>query len=186
MWDYDKLFAKGNIIGVKNCYENFIYNQIIGSSENNFWVNGYQNNELSYKKQHVINDKDGSEYTTDFEIQYIIRLDEHGNVVEKLFDREEVDMPEPMPELETGMFIRVNSYEKSNLGFVDAENNHVIYQDGGYDFIDDDDINGYGIASKILEVYDKDTCAFDFCDEDTLIWRDPDYQVYLDLDSKYK
>lgn len=170
MWDYDKLFAKGNIVGVKNCYENFIYNQIIGSSENNFWVNGYQNNELSYKKQHVINNKNGSEYTTDFEIQYIIRLDEHGNVIDRLFDRE-VDMPKPMPELETGMFVRVLG---SGLGFIDAENNHVIYKNGGYDFIDDE-WNSKGISSKILEVYNTNTLGFDCCNDKTLIWRSPEY-----------
>ena len=176
MWDYDKLFAKGNIVGVKNCYKNFIYNQIIDFNKNSFWVNCFQNNELSCKNQYVINDEDGSEYTTNFEIQYIIRLDEHGNVVEKLFDRER-DMvkpePKPMPELETGMFVRVNGYVGSRIGFVDAENNHVIYQEGGYDFIDDDDINGRGIVSKIVEVYGKDTCAFDFCTKDDLIWRKP-------------
>lgn len=162
MWDYDKLFAKGNIIGVKVISSNNIYNYVVDSRKplNNIW---------SYYKNSDLKDKDDS----DFEIKYIIRLDEHGNVIEKLFDRE-VDMPKPMPELETGMFIRVNSYEKSNLGFVDAENNHVIYQDGGYDFIEDDDINGRGIASKIVEVYGKDTCAFNFCTEDDLIWRKPE------------
>lgn len=179
MWDYDKLFAKGNIIGVKNCYENFIYNQIIGSSENNFWVNGYQNNELSYKKQHVINDKNGSEYTTDFEIQYIIRLDEHGNVVEKLFDREEADMPKPMPELETGMFVRV---EDEGLGYVDTRNNRIVYQHGGYDVLDGDEYLP-NVLLKIIEVYSENACAFSYCNDDVLIWRDPDYQVYLDSKS---
>lgn len=175
MWDYDKLFAEGNIVGFKNEVEGrFGVYQITKDKElprearyynfGNRW-DDFKNTNLA---RSVIF------------IQYIIRLDEHGNVVEKLFDREEADMSKPMPELENGMFIRVNSYEKSELGFVDAENNHVIYQGGGYDFIDDDDDNGYGIASKIVEVYDKDTCAFKFCDEDTLIWRSPEYQAYLD------
>ena len=173
MWDYDKLFAEGNILGIKNCYENFIFNQVIDFSEPTFWVECYKNNELICKGQYVVSDKTKHSYTTDFKIQYIIRLDEHGNVVERLFDREK-DMepePEPMPELKTGMFVRVNTYDGSHIGFVDAENNHVIYQEGGYDFIDDDDINGRGIASKIVEVYGKDTCAFNFCTEDDLIWR---------------
>lgn len=169
MWDYDKLFAKGNILGIKNCYENLIFNQVIDFSEPGFWIDGYQNNELSCKDQYVVSDKIGHSYTTDFEIQYIIRLDEHGNVVEKLFDRD-TDMPKPMPDLETGMFVRVNGYGGSRIGFVDAENNHVIYQEGGYDFIDDDDINDCGIVSEIVEVYDKDTRAFNFCTKDNLIW----------------
>ena len=162
MWDYDKLFADRNIVGIKNCYRDKVFNNVVDVTTGTSWIEAYKNDELCYKDQYVDVDeiiKHG--YTTDFEIQYIIRLDEHGNVVEKLFDREG-DMPKPMPELETGMFVRVNGYGGSRIGFVDAENNHVIYQEGGYDFIDDDDINGRGIASKIVEVYSKDTCAFDF------------------------
>ena len=158
MWDYDKLFTNNNIVGIKALSSNNIYNYVVDSRkpENNIW---------SYYKNSNLKDKDDS----DFEIQYIIRLDEHGNVVEKLFDREK-DILKPMPELETGMFVRVNGYGDSCIGFVDAENNHVIYQEGGYDLIDDDDINGCGIASEIVEVYGKDTLAFDFCTKDNLIW----------------
>ena len=168
MWDYDKMFADGNVIGIKVLSSNKFYNYIVDNRN----INNNNNSFWSYYKNNNLRDKDDN----DFEIQYIIRLDEHGNVVEKLFDRKR-DMkpkPEPMPELETGMFVRVNTYDGSHIGFVDAENNHVIYQEGGYDFIDDDDINGYGIASKIVEVYSKDTCAFDFCTEDDLIWRKPE------------
>lgn len=164
MWDYDKLFAKGNVIGVLNYCENKFEVGIIDDNNLYEWRDYYANDELSYKDEAL---------NIDAKIQYIIRLDEHGDVVEKLFDRER-DMkpePEPMPELKTGMFVRVNRYDGSHIGFVDAENNHVIYQEGGYDFIDDDDINGRGIASKIVEVYSKDSCAFDFCTEDDLIWR---------------
>ena len=158
MWDYDKLFAEGNVVGLKYKKTNTIISIDTRNLQDALFKH-YQNNLLE---------------STNQQIQYIIRLDEHGNVVEKLFDRER-DMPKPMPELETGMFVRVDEYDNSHIGFVDAENNHVIYQDGGYDFIDGDHINGYGIASKIVEVYDKDTCAFDFCDEDTLIWRSSQY-----------
>ena len=172
MWDYDKLFAKENVVGVKNCYKNFIYNQIIDFNENSFWVDCFQNNELSCKNQYVINDEDGSEYTTDFEIQYIIRLDEHGNVVEKLFDRDR-DMPEPMPELETGMFVRVKD---EGLGYVDTINNRIVYQHGRYDVLDGDEY-----LPKITEVYSENACAFNRCNENVLIWRDHDYQAYLDL-----
>ena len=164
MWNYDKLFAEGNVVGIKNNKTNKTYIDVIETKEDKeFYIEDYGINTLDYSPSNE-------------QIQYIIRLDEHGNVVEKLFDRKR-DMkpkPEPMPELETGMFVRVNTYDGSHIGFVDAENNHVIYQEGGYDFIDDDDINGYGIASKIVEVYSKDTCAFDFCTEDDLIWRKPE------------
>lgn len=172
MWDYDKLFAEGNVVGFKN------------EVEGRFGV--YQitkDKELPREARYYNFGKrwdDFKNYNLAFSvifIQYIIHLDEHGNVVEKLFDRNRDMEPEaePMPELETGMFIRVNKYDGSHIGFVDAENNHVIYQEGGYDFIDDDDINGYGIASKIVEVYGKDACAFDFCTKNDLIWHKPEY-----------
>lgn len=182
MWDYDKLFAVGNIVGIKNCHENFIFNQVIDFSEPAFWVDGYKNNELSCKKQYVVSDKTGNSYVsyvTDFEIQYIIRLDEHGNVVEKLFDRDR-DMAKPMPELETGMFVRV---EDEGLGYVDIRNNRIVYQHGGYDVLDGEEYLP-NVLLKIIEVYSENACAFSYCNEDVLIWRDPDYQIYLD--SKYK
>lgn len=170
MWDYDKLFAEGNVVGIKVLSSNKFYNYIVDNrniTNNNFW---------SYYKNDTLSDKDDS----DFEIQYIIRLDEHGNVVERLFDREK-DMLKPMPELETGMFVRVYAYGERKLGFVDAEQNHIIYQSGGYDFIDDDEeISMNGVSSKIVEVYEKEACGFDYCCEDVLIWRSPEYQHYLD------
>ena len=90
MWDYDKLFANNNVIGIKVLSSNNIYNYVVDSRKpsNNIWA---------YYKNRELKDKDDS----GFEIQYIIRLDEHGSVVEKLFDRKR-DMkpePEPMPDL---------------------------------------------------------------------------------------
>ncbi len=154
MWDYDKLFANNNVIGVKVLSSNNIYNYVVDSrkSSNIIW---------SYYKNNKLKDKDDG----NSEIQYIIHLDEHGNVVEKLFDRER-DMAKPMPELETGMFVRVSG---SGLGFVDAENNHIIYQNNGYDYINDN-IFGKGVACKIIEVYSKNTLAYDFCTKRNLIW----------------
>ena len=101
MWDYDKLFAEDNIIILKNKQLNKIFPSVI--EERKFWGdNGY----VDWFK--YFNDR-LSFYTTnfDFEIQYIIRLDEHGNVVKKLFDRKRDMKPEadPMPELKDGMFI---------------------------------------------------------------------------------
>ena len=172
MWDYDKLFAEGNVVGIKVLDSNRFYNYIVDNSNivnNSFW---------SYYKNDTLSDKDDS----DFEIQYIIRLDEHGNVVEKLFDRER-DMkpePEPMPELETGMFVRV---EDEGLGYVDTRNNRIVYQHGGYDVLDEDEYLP-NVVLKIIEVYSENACAFSYCDDNVLIWRDPDYQAYLDSKSK--
>ena len=69
MWDYDKLFAVGNVICVGD----------IVSSVDEFnimdWRDNYANKELTHKA--LSNGK----------IQYIIRLDGDGNVLKKLFDR---------------------------------------------------------------------------------------------------
>ena len=156
MWDYDKLFAEGNIVGILYPDGEIVPIPCKFRKTNNIEnLNKYYGNEnLSCEE---------------YKIQYIIRLDEHGNVVEKLFDREK-DMRKPMPELETGMFVRVDTWGGAKLGFIDAEHNHVIYQEGGYDYINDDDIDKHGIASKIIAVYDKDTRAFDFCTKGNLIW----------------
>lgn len=176
MWDYDKLFAKGNIIGIKNCYENFIFNQVVDLEEPASWLEGYKNSDLNYKKQHVAIGEIYS-YTTDFEIQYIIRLDEHGNVVEKLFDRE-FDMPKPMPELETGMFVLIFNYDhtETRLGYINAEKNMIIYQSGGWDYINEN-------KDDILKVYSNNCNCFDGCIEHRVIWCNPEYQSYLDSKS---
>ena len=173
MWDYDKLFAEGNVVGVNIKCKN-VFNISSVDNENVYeWKLYYANDELKYQ------DNEHRDYES--YIQYIIRLDEHGNVVEKLFDRER-DMPKPMPKLETGMFVRVGKYKDNVLGFIDAENNHIIYQDGDYDFINSD---GFwdGAVSEIIEVYGKDTLGFGYCRNDEVIWRNPEYQAYLDSKS---
>ena len=184
MWDYDKLFADGNIVGIKNCYRNKIFPSSIDDTTSTAWLNAYKNNNLCCKNQYVdVDDAVKHEYTTDFEIQYIIRLDEHGNVVEKLFDRDR-DMPRLMPKLEDGMFIRVmfknNSYDQT-LGFINLKRGQIVYQDGGYDLISN---MNHWICTKIVEVYAPEVMSFTSCEHNRPIWRDPDYQAYLDSKSK--
>lgn len=169
MWNYDKFFTENNIIGIKNLYENKVFNNVIDTTLGTSWLNNYKNAELSFKGQYVAEDDETLHgYTTDFQIEYIIQLNENGDVVEKLFDRER-DIPKPMPELKTGMFIRVAKFYKTELGFVDMKNNRVIYQSGGYDYIKNEDAPG--IYDKIIEVYSEDTRAFNYCSEKDLIWR---------------
>lgn len=154
MWDYDKLFAEGNIVGFKHSNEEQIHPYII--YEKNDCMD-YFNDSLYYKSKDFIS-----------EIQYIIRLDERGNVAEILFDRKR-DMPKPMPELETGMFVYV-PHIGTGLGFVDAENNHIIYQKGGFDYIQDNKL-GKGIITEITKVYSKNIVySFNLCDECKPIW----------------
>ena len=165
MWDYDKLFAEGNIVGFKHSDEDQIHPYII--YEKNDCME-YFNDSLCYKSKNSIS-----------EIQYIIRLDEHGNVVEKLFDRDR-DMPRLMPELEDGMFIRVmfknNPYDQA-LGFINLKRGQIVYQDGGYDLISN--VNHW-MKTKIVEVYAPEVMSFTSCKYNKPIWRDIEYQAYLD------
>ena len=170
MWNYDNLFAEGNIVGFKHSDEDQIHPYII--YEKNDCMD-YFNDSLYYKSKDFIS-----------EIQYIIRLDEHGNVVEKLFDRER-DMKtetKPMPELETGMFVRVTdntNMTETVLGYVDITNCRIIYQDGKYnDLSTMEKLKG---TVDIIEVYSRETNCFNRCfSNETLIWRSPEYQTYLD------
>lgn len=183
MWDYDKLFADGNIIGIKNCCRDEVFNNVVDVTTSVTWLEGYKNEELACKDQYVdVDDKIKHGYTTDFEIQYIIRLDEHGNVVEKLFDRDR-DMPRLMPELEDGMFIRVmfknNPYDQA-LGFINLKRGQIVYQDGGYDLISN---MNHWMKTKIVEVYAPEVMSFTLCKHNRPIWRDPEYQAYLNSKS---
>ena len=148
MWDYNKLFAVGNVVGVKVLSSNNIYNYVVDSRKplNNIW---------SYYKNSDLRNKDDS----DFEIQYIIRLDEHGNVVEKLFDRE-TDMPTPMPELETGMFVKIadrTSWRDNTLAYVDHQNNRLISKEGWFETLSRKDEWQY---LRIVEVFSKKCLLF--------------------------
>ena len=176
MWDYDKLFAENNIVGLTIEDDKEVYNQIVSNPD--YWEDGKEINWGLYKNNQL---SSCEETGFKFEIQYIIRLDEHGNVVEKLFDREK-DMKsetKPIPELETGMFVRV---EDEGLGYVDTRNNRIVYQHGGYDVLDGDEYLS-NVRLKIIEVYSENACAFSYCSDDVLIWRDPKYQAYLDSKS---
>ena len=163
MWDYDKLFAKNNVIGLKALHNDKIF--VHGVSDEYHW------GETNRVDWHDFRNKELK--VSGFEIQYIIRLDKHGNVIEKLFDRD-TDIPKSMPKLETGMFARV--YDEG-FGYIDTTNNRIVYQNGTYD-----DINGeFGIISDIIEVYGKESCSFNGCVVDKPIWRSPEYQDYFDF-----
>lgn len=177
MWDYDKLFAEGNIVGFKNEVEGrFGVYQITKDKElprearyynfGNRW-DDFKNTNLA---RSVIF------------IQYIIRLDEHGNVVEKLFDRD-TDMPKPMPELETGMFVRMAdraNWRENTIAYVDHQNNRLIAKEGWFETLSRKDEWQY---LRIVEVFSKNVCCFDQCVDNRVIWRSPEYQAYLDSKS---
>lgn len=164
MWDYDKLFTEGNIVGLLYPDGEIVPVPCKFREESNIenLIQYYGNKDLKCE---------------DYKIQYIIRLDEHGNVVKRLFDREK-DMPKPMPELETGMFALIFNYDhtETRLGYINAERNVIIYQSGGWDHINEN-------KDKILKIYSIDCNCFRGCSEHRVVWRNPEYQSYLNSKS---
>ena len=159
MWDYDKLFAEGNIIGISPT-KNEVINLVCSKFNHNIdgFRNLYSNNDLSYEN---------------IKIQYIIRLDEHGNVIEKLFDREK-DMPNFMPELKTGMFVKVLSNMGNNnvtYGYVDKENNRIILQNAEWFQLNKllYDIEHFNPLVEIIAIYDN-VVSFNHCLKSEPIW----------------
>lgn len=75
MWDYDKLFANENIVGIGYPDGEIVPYLVKFQKQSN------RENLIKY----CGNENLGGDVC---KIQYIIRLDEHGNVVEKLFDRD--------------------------------------------------------------------------------------------------
>ena len=159
MWDYNKLFAEGNIIGISPT-KNEVINLVCSKFNHNIdgFRNLYSNNDLSYEN---------------IKIQYIIRLDEHGNVIEKLFDREK-DMPNFMPELKTGMFVKVLSNMGNNnvtYGYVDKENDRIILQNGEWFQLNKllYDIEHFNPLTEIIAIYDN-VVSFNHCLKSEPIW----------------
>lgn len=179
MWNYDELFTEGNVIGIK------LFNSVI-------------NEVVSQKSQWGINNKEDWEIfwnnelkSGEAKIQYIIRLDDNGNVIEKLFDRTR-DMK---PELKTGMFVKVawydidtdkdikgfkDYYDRQGFGIVILEQNKIYYQHGGSDALDRILSSDLRHGANIVEVYKIGLYGFDVCNENNCIWRHPEYQKYLD------
>lgn len=80
MWDYDKLFAVGNVISFHvGLIKGFSVSKI-DERLNKILHSCYKNDSLSCCPDYFIKE-------SETKIQYVIRLDKHGNEVEKLFDR---------------------------------------------------------------------------------------------------
>lgn len=178
-WDYDKIFAEGNIIGVKNVYKNKVFPFSV-DEDNVEWLRScYENEELICKNQHVVDDE-----VPDFYIQYVVRLDENGNVSEKIFDRDK-DAIE-YPELNVGTFGKIMYLNGKNFEdiyrafgeFVIAKNGYISYKNGGHDRVSTIlEFKNDRIGPKIVELYDAN--FFDECDNTNLIWRNPMYDSWL-------
>lgn len=166
MWDYEKLFAEGNVVGLTIEKGKDVHNQVVSNPD--YWNDGQAINWADYCNDNL--SKDSSGFL--FEIQYIIRLDEHGNVVEKLFDRERdiEPEPEPMPELKDGMFVKAYSPYRNESSFGLIYNNKVVYQNGEWDEI-------YDLTEDVvMEIYSAKALCFNSCQEPYLLWHNPKYQ----------
>lgn len=183
-WDYDKIFAEGNIIGVKNVYRNKVFPFSVDEDSVKWLRNNYENEELSCKNKHVVDNDVPHSYRTDFNIQYVIRLDENGNISEKIFDRNKGIIE--YPELNVGtfgktMYFNGEDFEEDDNSFgkfVIAKNGYISYRSGGYDRIKTIlEFKNDKSGAKIVELYDAN--FFNECDNSNLIWRNPMYEKWL-------
>lgn len=162
MWDYDKLFAEGNIVGLRNVREGETYGWTV--VDKSYWHQSGQINWQDYFSPEL--SFDTGFYL--FEIQYIIRLDDKGQVSERMFDRDKDMKPKanPMPELEHGMIIEIESNDKKVLGYIDKYRGLIVYQNGAYDTIE-----SYKVwANKqVIAIY-EDVESFNQCNYTDPIW----------------
>lgn len=173
MWNYDELFAEGNIVGVKNLKLNKITVESIDSNlDKQFYIEDFGSETLDYFFSNEI-------------IQYIIRLDEKGNVIEHLFDRE-IDMPilflskkNKCPLLKSGMYIRIcnGGMNNSYIGMLSKDKKEIYFSNHYYLKIND----LIKTNEKIVEIYPSTTNSYNFsaCTYDKAIWRDKEYEEYL-------
>lgn len=158
MLDYNKLFALGNIVGIRDRKDNRITNEVIKD------VNKY----LMYKNS-------GLSSSAFKEIQYIISIDTNGDIIEKIFDRNR-DMINPFELVEDGNFVLVYTEDigRLKLGYVNINKNNVIYQLGGYDYFRGE----YGLESfseiEIIAIYDA--VSFNTCKKSELRWYNKLYE----------
>lgn len=162
MWDYNKLFAEGNIVGLHNVREGETYGWTV--VDKSYWHQSGQINWEDYFNSNL--SFDTGFYL--FEIQYIIRLDNKGQVSERLFDRDKDMKPEanPMPELKHGMIIEIEHNDKKVLGYIDKYRGLIVYQDGTYD-----PIGSYEewANTEVIAIY-EDVKSFNQCNDIYPIW----------------
>lgn len=154
MWDYDKFFVEGNVIGIGEDGREVAIIQL-GKLNTPYIKKCFSNITLT----------DNHRY-----IKYIIKLDSSGNLVEKIFDRERDVNLNPPPKFTHGMFIRIKykADEDTVLGYVDTIRNLIIYQDGTCDNLK----SGIEwINYDLIEVYDSSTVCFKQCNDIEPIWK---------------
>lgn len=165
MWDYDKLFADRNIVGISYPDGEIIPILVKFQKESNKenLIKYYGNEKLSNGK---------------YKIQYIIRLDEHGNVVKKLFDRDK-DFNTSMPILKDGMFVKFtlndDCFYPVVIGII--VKNKIISKEGTWCKLSDIDSGRY----KIVCIYSDTVNCFDECELSNIIWIDSEYKTRYNI-----
>lgn len=124
-WDFDKLFDKNNVVGLKNMTNGKTYVHTVSNKSVN-WKD-YMNDKLSECR--FVPAQNGQ---VEFRIQYILKLDENGEVAERLFDRRR-DM---MPEIKDGTIVKGRFNE-----FGVAINNRIVYESGMCDTLSEENID---------------------------------------------
>lgn len=158
--DYEKLFAEGNVVAIKNIYQNKVYiHQVRDTQSFKDKFGKFYNSDMAKRNCSVHN----GEYWTDFIILYIAKVDEYGNMT-KIFDRTRDIV---MPKIEDGDFVKVMPFEEKNGNKISKEfeglfgygvviKNKIYYQNGGYDNLDEV-LSGEGdcpgMYIRIVEIY---------------------------------
>ena len=160
MFDYDKLFAEGNIIGLRNKELDYIFVHRIYSKdiqkvlkdEDTAFVNwdNYKNERLAI---------------FDMEIAWIATYDENYCSFEVIFNREK-DMPKELPEIKDGMFVHITDGEDYDSGLGVVVGDKIVYQDGGFDMVDTVLGNTFFYIDKIWNC----KYGFDYVGDGNLIW----------------
>ena len=162
MWDYDKLFANENIVGISYPDGEIVPFPVKFQKESN-----RENLIKYYGNEKLSNDE--------HKIQYIICLDEHGNVVEKLFDRDK----DFMPILKDGIFVKFTLNDDCFYPIVKGiiVKNKIVSKDGTWCKLSDIDSG----RCKIVCIYSDTVNCFDECEPSNIIWIDSEYKTRYNI-----
>ena len=170
----EDIFQDDNIIGIKNTKTKKIFpvkyssektKAFLENKEEVFWKN-FKNYILAYD---------------DYEIVYAIKVDFNTErfkavcVYNKKTDT--IEIPKPPIQLKQGMFITVNDGHKDIFGYVDIINDLIVYQDGGYDRIEEVQELINNKTGYVKYIFNKNVHSFYSCEEtlksniiDNILW----------------
>lgn len=177
MWNFDELFAEGNVVGVKGKHDEDIIIYVINDENVVSW-NDFKNDDLDC---HYLGEQ----------IEYIVKLDNHGNSI-VLFDREkDIPISFSMPELKNGMFVKFAWWDtrkkcfensKCEMGTVFPDFGKVFTETGrSYYLKNIEKITNEGSYQQILiAIYSDKIKSIKDCGSVVPIWIHPTYKKYMD------